>query len=113
VPAVPPPLPPPPSPPAPPVKPQKSELVRLSKEVGQRARSLERSANNYWLAEFLRRNAGCKMQALVLGTDFRQRDVHKLLLVDLGAVVDCKSSTPLELGATVDVAPSKSGTFAL
>jgi len=92
----------------------KSEIVRLAREAATSpARGLERSANAYWLCEWLKRHAGTSLQAQVLGSDFRSRDVFKLLLLELGAVVDVQSSTALELGSIVEVAPNRQGTLAL
>ena len=77
-------------------------------------RSLERTTNAYWLAEYLKRNVGRPLRATVLGSgDGRNRDVYKLLLTDLGAVVDCATSTPLQLGAELEVAPNRRGEFGL
>ena len=92
---------------------QKSQLLSLAADGGQLARTLERSANAYWLAEFLRRGAGSPLRATVLGKDGRSRDTYKLLLDDLGALVDCKSSRPLEIGSHHEVAPSPAGEFTI
>lgn len=92
-----------------------SEIVRLAREASSSpVRSLERSTNAYWLAEYLKRNVGRPLRATVLGSgDGRNRDVYKLLLTDLGAVVDCATSTPLQLGAELEVAPNRRGEFGL
>ena len=89
---------------------QKSEIIRLARAAASSPlRGLERSANAYWLAEFLKRNGGKPLRALVLGSDARQRDTFKLLLLDLGAIVDCTSSRPLGLGDELEVAPNRLG----
>lgn len=92
-----------------------SEIVRLAREASSSpVRSLERTTNAYWLAEYLQRNVGRPLRATVLGSgDGRNRDVYKLLLTDLGAVVDCATSTPLQLGAELEVAPNRRGEFGL
>ena len=92
---------------------QKSQLLSLANEGGQQAKALERSANAYWLLEFLKRSAGQPLRATVLGKDTRNRDTYKLLLDDLGALVDCRSSQTLEIGSHHEVAPSQAGEFTL
>ena len=88
-------------------------LVRLATEVGNVPRTLERQANDYWLREALKRRAGQNLDALVLGRDFRNQDVYKLLLTGLGAIVDCRASQPLTLGDELEVAPNRAGEFVL
>ena len=88
-------------------------LVRLAVEVGNVPRTLERQANAYWLREALKRRAGQPLDALVLGRDFRNQDVYKLLLTGLGAIVDCRASQPLTVGQALEAAPNRAGEFAL
>lgn len=89
--------------------PNASELVSLAAEGSQLARLLERRAREYWLQEYLRRHASLPFPAMVLGTSNAKRATYKLLLDDLGAVVDCKSAVKLKLGAKVEVAPDSHG----
>ena len=88
-------------------------LLNLARSSGTLARSLERQQNDYWLREWLKRGAGKSMRALVLGSSFDRRKSemlsYRLLLEDFGAIVDCKSSEPLNLGAVIDCAPDRLG----
>ena len=83
--------------------------LALGIEGGKRARTLERNARAYWLKEFLRRCSGRPLQATVLGSSNER--FHKLLLNDLGAIVDYQSSEKLELGSSIDITPNEEGEF--
>uniref|UniRef100_A0A7S0LD13 RNB domain-containing protein n=1 Tax=Coccolithus braarudii TaxID=221442 RepID=A0A7S0LD13_9EUKA len=87
------------------------EVVRIGRESGSRARALERSANDYWLCEFWRRHAGKPFAGLVLGGVRGRDQSYKLLLTEVGAIVDYKSTTPLTAGEEALVVPSKAGVF--
>lgn len=88
------------------------DLVSLAAEGGKLARLLERRANQYWLQEYFRRHAQRDFQATVLGkSNFKDggkyQGGYKLLLDDLGAIVDYKSTEELGLGVTVQVTPGE------
>jgi exoribonuclease-2 len=85
-----------------------SELVRLARDGAVLAPKLERSANEYWLREFLQRRAGQPTAALVLSAE-RKPGAYKVMLLELGAIVNCRSSQPLEVGARIQLAPNKAG----
>ena len=74
------------------------------------ARQLERAANARWLTEFLRRRAGQPLRAVVLGAhmDSRRSEV-KVLLPELGAIVDHKSARDLKPGDEISLAPDRTG----
>ena len=87
------------------------ELLTLSTpKRGAGARQLERAANARWLTEFLRRRAGQPLRAVVLGAhmDSRRSEV-KVLLPELGAIVDHKSARDLKPGDEISLAPDRSG----
>lgn len=88
---------------------EKEDIVRLSQEAGSMARQLERSANDYWLKEFLRRRAGEPVSVFILGADRKLRDTYKVLLPDLGAIFDYTSTRPLEVGSQIELIPGQTG----
>jgi exoribonuclease-2 len=88
-----------------------SDIVRLAQDGGKVSKSLERSANDYWLKEFLRRSAGQPVSVLVLSGDRRRTDLYKLLLLELGEIITYKSSRPLALGSQFELSPSPTGEF--
>jgi len=88
---------------------EKKDIVRLLQESGTMARQLERSANDYWLKEYLRRRAGEPVSVFILGADRKVRDMYKVLLPDLGAILDYTSSRPLEVGSQIEVTPGRTG----
>ena len=87
------------------------ELLTLSTpKRGAGARQLERAANARWLTEYLRRRAGQPLRAVVLGAhmDSRRSEV-KVLLPELGAIVDHKSARDLKPGDEISLAPDRNG----
>jgi exoribonuclease-2 len=88
-----------------------SEILRLAQDGGKVAKLLERSANDYWLREFLRRRAGQPVSVLVLSGDRRRTDMYKLLLTELGGIITYTSSRPLALGSQFELSPSPTGEF--
>lgn len=88
-----------------------SDIVRLAQSGGNVSRPLERSANGYWLQEFLRRRAGKPVSAVVLSGDRRQNDIYKIFLPDLGEIITYKSSRPLVDGTQFELSPSTNGEF--
>lgn len=87
-----------------------SQLVSFAREAGTLPRRLERSANAYWLREYLRRNAGRQFSAMVLGPAW-EKGVFKLLLPELGALIDLRTSSKLTAGTLMELAPNKNGEF--
>jgi exoribonuclease-2 len=88
-----------------------SDIIRFAQDGGKVSKPLERSANDYWLREFLRRRAGQPVSALVLSGDRRRTDLYKLLLLELGAIITYQSSRPLALGSQFELSPSPTGEF--
>jgi exoribonuclease-2 len=88
-----------------------SEIIRFAQDGGKVAKLLERSANDYWLREFLRRRAGQPVSVLVLSGDRRRTDLYKLLLTELGGIITYTSSRPLALGSQFELSPSPTGEF--
>jgi exoribonuclease-2 len=88
-----------------------SEILRFAQDSGKVAKLLERSANDYWLREFLRRRAGQPVSVLVLSGDRRRTDLYKLLLTELGGIISYTSSRPLALGSQFELSPSPTGEF--
>lgn len=88
---------------------EKEDIVSLSREAGTVARQLERTANDYWLREFLRRRAGEPVKVFILGADRKKRDTYKVLLPDLGAIFDYTSTRPLEVGSQIELVPGLTG----
>jgi exoribonuclease-2 len=88
-----------------------SEILRLAQDGGKVSKLLERSANDYWLREFLRRRAGEPVSVLVLSGDRRRTDLYKLLLLELGGIITYTSSRPLALGSQFELSPSPAGEF--
>ena len=88
---------------------KKEDIIRLAQEGGVVARQLERKANNYWLFEFLRRKAGEPIVVIVLGADRRKTDMYKILLPELGAIIDHTSSHPLQIGSQIEMVPNQDG----
>jgi exoribonuclease-2 len=88
-----------------------SEILRFAQDGGKVAKLLERSANDYWLREFLRRRAGQPVSVLVLSGDRRRTDLYKLLLTELGGIISYTSSRPLGLGSQFELSPSPTGEF--
>lgn len=85
-----------------------SHILTFARDGGVLQRKLERSANEYWLREFLRRCAGQPIEAIVLGQLWTQ-GMYKLLLLPLGAVIDYKSNTHLTAGDRIEVIPNRNG----
>jgi len=81
----------------------KEDIVRLSQQAGTISRQLERSAQDYWLKEYLQRQSGEPVSVFILGADRRLRDTYKVLLPELGAIFDYKSSRPLEIGSQLEL----------
>jgi len=88
---------------------KKEDIIRLAQEGGVVARQLERKANNYWLFEFLRRKAGEPIIVIVLGADRRKTDMYKILLPELGAIIDHTSSRSLQIGSQIEMVPNQDG----
>jgi hypothetical protein len=81
-----------------------ADIVRLAQDGGKAAsRLLERSANDYWLREFLRRRGAEPTSVLVLSGDSWKPNLYKILLPKLGAIMTYRSSRPLDIGAQLDV----------
>jgi len=87
---------------------REGELMRLAKEGSLLPKRLERRANEYWLCEFLRRQGASEVEGLVLGFG-RGRHKYKVLLTELGALVDHKSVAPLKPGERLRLSAAKLG----
>ena len=91
-----------------------SLIVTIAKDAGAgAARKYERYANDFWIAEFLRRryraDRSTAWEAMVLGTRWGDK-VTMVLVHELGAVLSIESpSTPLAIGESVRVAPTPAG----
>ena len=88
--------------------------MTIAKDAGAgAARKYERYANDFWIAEFLRRryraDRSTAWEAMVLGTRWGDK-VTMVLVHELGAVLSFESpSTPLAIGESVRVAPTPAG----
>ena len=90
-----------------------SLIVTVAKEAGGASRKYERHANDFWIAEFLRRryraDRSAAWEALVIGERMRG-ELTMVLVHELGAVLSFESpSTPLAIGETIRVAPTAAG----
>jgi len=90
-----------------------TSLVEIARETTTSVpRHLERTGNDYWLKEYLRRNSGQTFAATVIGVQ-RNDGPYKLLLDDVGAIVDLQHATPLALGEEIVVVAAHSGDLVL
>jgi exoribonuclease-2 len=80
-----------------------TDIVRLAQDGGKVSRLLERSSNDHWLREFLRRRGAEPTAVLVLSGDGWKPDMYKIHLPELGAIMTYRSSRPLDIGAQFDL----------